>query len=251
MYRGRIDGRPIAWKRALGYLELRLVNEMDSSIRAVPPVQGWGAAKVSTPRDDPSADLLSRWRAGDERAADELFSRYTPRLIAMARRRISAALTRRVDAEDVVQSAYRRFHAAARDGKFVLRQSGDLWRLLATMTLHKLHHEVERHGAARRAVGRERTFGGESSLGAIGPAVARTPSPPELVAVLEELELVLSALSPRHRQMAELRLQGYRIEEIAQATARSERLVRRVLDQVKDRLAHRCGAMSGIRGAAM
>jgi hypothetical protein len=51
--------------------------------------------------------------------------------------------------------------------------------------------------------------------------------------------------------MAELRLQGYRIEEIAQATARSERLVRRALDQVKDRLAHRCGAMSGIRGAAM
>jgi RNA polymerase sigma-70 factor (ECF subfamily) len=195
--------------------------------------------------DEPSAELLARWRTGDGRAGDELFSRYTAQLIALARRRLSAQLARRVAPEDVVQSAYRCFCAAARDGEVVLQRSGDLWRLLASITLHKLHHHVERHTAAKRAVSREKPFGGESSLGALGSAVAQEPSPAEAMMVIEELELVLKELSPRHRQMAELRLQGYRIEEIAQATSRSERLVRKVLGQVKDRLSRRCGTLSG------
>ena len=157
----------------------------------------------------------------------------------MARRRLSAQFARRVDAEDVVQSAYRCFCAAARDDQVVLHRSGDLWRLLATITLHKVYNQVKHHTAAKRAVDREQTFGGESSLSALGAAVARTPSPSEAIAVIEELEQVLKGLAPHHRQMVELRLQGYRIEEIAQATDRSERLVRRVLDQVKDRLNRR------------
>jgi RNA polymerase sigma-70 factor, ECF subfamily len=249
MDRGPIDGRPIAGAQAIDDLRQRWVDKMDLSIRSVPTTTGRAAGEVSAMRDEPSADLLVRWRTGDQRAADELFSRYTARLVAMTRRRLSTELGRRVDAEDVVQSAYRCFYAAARDGKVVLQRSGDLWRLLATITLHRLHHQVERHGAARRGVDRERTFGGESSLGALGTAAARAPSPPEVAAVNEDLELVLGALSPRHRRMAELRLQGYQIEEIARATDRSERLVRRVLDQVKDRLTRRCGAISGARVA--
>jgi RNA polymerase sigma-70 factor (ECF subfamily) len=195
--------------------------------------------------EDPSTELLARWRAGDPRAADELFSRYTAQLIVLARRRLSAQLARRIDAEDVVQSAYRCFCAAARNGEVVLRRSGELWRLLAAITLHKLHHEVKRHTAARRAVGREQPFGGESSLDLLGPAADRAPSYSEAVAVIEELELVLDGLSPRHRHMAELRLQGYLIEEIAQATERSERLVRQVLREFKDRLSRRGAAPTG------
>jgi RNA polymerase sigma-70 factor (ECF subfamily) len=193
----------------------------------------------------PSTELLTRWRAGDPRAADELFGRYTARLVAMARRRLSAGIARRVDPEDVVQSAYRGFCAAARDDRVVLRRSGDLWRLLATITRHKLHRQVERHTAARRAVGREQAFGGESSLGALGGAAARSPDPAEVVAVVEELERVLEGLSPLHRRMVELRLQGHRIDEIAAACDRCERLVRRVIDRVKDRLDGRCGAARG------
>jgi RNA polymerase sigma factor (sigma-70 family) len=189
--------------------------------------------------DDPSIELLARFRTGDARAADELFSRYTSRLIAMARRRLSAQLARRVDAEDVVQSAYRCFCAAARDDQIVLHRSGDLWRLLAKITLHKLCKQVKHHTAAKRTVARDQTFGGDSSLMALGAAVARTPSPSEAVAVIEEVEQVLKGLSPHHRQMVELRLEGHLIEEIAHAADRSERLVRRVLDQVKDRLNRR------------
>jgi RNA polymerase sigma factor (sigma-70 family) len=194
--------------------------------------------------DDASIELLARWRAGDARAADELFSRYTSQLIALARRRLSAQVARRVDAEDIVQSAYCCFHAAACDDRIVLQRSGDLWRLLARITLNTLCKAVEHHTVAKRAVGREQSFGGESSLMALGEAVAGTPSPWEAIAFIEELELVLKGSSPQRRRMVELRLQGYRIAEIAQATGRSERLVWKVLDQIKDRLNRRCSEPS-------
>ncbi len=168
--------------------------------------------------NDPSAELLARWRAGDKRAEDELFSRYTSRLIAMARRRISARLARRVDAEDIVQSAYRCFHAAAADDEFLLHRSGGLWRLLAKFTRLRLYKQIEHHTAALRAVDRERPFGGESSLIALGDAVAPTPSPSEELALFEERELALKGLEPHHRRMAEMRFQGCQIEEIARAT---------------------------------
>jgi RNA polymerase sigma-70 factor (ECF subfamily) len=190
--------------------------------------------------DEPSVDLWARWRGGDAQAADELFGRYTARMVALARRRLSAKLSRRIDPEDVVQSAYRSFCGAARDDRFVLERSGDLWRLPASITLHKLHHHVERHRAAKRSVEKERGFSSESSLAALGAgAAARDPSPDEAAALVEEVEHLMRGLPPLGRRMVELRLQGNRIEEIAAETDRSERWVRRVLGEVRDRLDRR------------
>ena len=190
--------------------------------------------------DDPSTELLAKWRAGDARAANELFSRYSLRLIALARRRLSAKVAQRVDAEDIVQSAYRCFCVAARDDRIVLGRSGDLWRLLAAITLNKLCKQVDYHRAGIRTVDRDQAFGGDSSLAALGAAAAaNSPSPSEVIAVIEELEQVLKGLPPHHRQMVEMRLQGYRIEEIAKAAELSERFVRRVLSEVKERLKRR------------
>jgi RNA polymerase sigma-70 factor (ECF subfamily) len=190
--------------------------------------------------DHESAELLARCQAGDQQAAAELIDRFTERLLALARRQLSEKLARRVDAEDVVQSAYRSFFAGARDGRYELRRSGDLWRLLSAITLHKLHHQVEHHTAERRTVDRETGFGGESSLWGLQAEVfSRAPSPVEAAALVDELEWLLRDLKPLHRQMVEMRLQGYTLHEIAAATDRSERLVRRLLDQIKDRLKHR------------
>jgi RNA polymerase sigma-70 factor (ECF subfamily) len=188
---------------------------------------------VGTTDAEKSADLLARWNAGDQAAADALFSRYTEQLVALARDRLSKRLASRFDPEDVVQSAYRSFFANAQS--FVIERTGDLWRLLAAITLHKLHHQVDRHTAARRSVTRERPLTNGRSLDILGP-VARDPSPAEAVALIDEVEQLLRGLPPIHRCMLELRLQGYRIAEIAADTRRSERLVRKVLDGVKAEL---------------
>ena len=192
--------------------------------------------------DDESAALVARWRAGDERAAEGLVGRYTGRLLALARAHLSPRLLARVDPEDVVQSAYRSFFVDARRGRFVLERSGDLWRLLAAITLNKLHRQVARQRAAKRSPDRERHFGGESSLLSLSPeAAAGEPSSQEAVAMVEELELVMRRFNPVQRRMIELRLHGHTMKEIAEDVDRSERYVHAVLEDLKSRLRRRRG----------
>ncbi len=184
-----------------------------------------------------SADLVMRWRDGDQGAAGEIFQRYTERLLALTRSRLSARLTRQLDAEDVVQSAYRSFFIGARDGRYVLSRSGDLWRLLAAITLHKLQHQVERRSARKRAAAREVPLDEErDATGLKAETLAREPTPAEAAALADTLENLLAPLEPLQRRMVALRLEGYSLEEIAKEVARSERTVRRVLEQFKQGL---------------
>src|SRR5947208_145401 len=121
-----------------------------------------------------SAELLARVQEGSEQAAEELFQRFAERLIAVAGKHLSSRMTRRVDPEDVVQSAYRSFFRKARKGGYTVHRSGELWRLLVGITLHKLHHQVERHTAGKRAIGRERQ--GETSDESRDGLLLLTPS---------------------------------------------------------------------------
>jgi RNA polymerase sigma-70 factor (ECF subfamily) len=186
--------------------------------------------------DGSSMQLLVRWREGDQQAARDLFWLYAERLIALVRSRLSAQLAQRLDPEDLVQSAYRSFFCGARAGDYDVRRSGDLWRLLVSITLHKLHDQVKWHRRAKRAVGRER------DLGAEGPPtelLAAGPSPLEAIALVDEVEGLMQLLGSAHGRMLELRLQGHDLEEIASNTRRSVRTVRRVLEGVKQRLEQR------------
>src|SRR5438552_55665 len=102
---------------------------------------------MSEPAETESIKLVAQWRAGNEQAAAQLFHRYALRLITLAHGRLSAKLAARVDPEDVVQSAYRSFFVGARNGRYALERSGDLWRLLVAITLHKVRRQVEVHTA--------------------------------------------------------------------------------------------------------
>lgn len=186
---------------------------------------------------DEAADLLARFRNGDPQAASELFLRYSDRLVALARSRLSTRLNQRLDPEDVVQSAYRSFFAAVRAGRYGVDAGGDLWRLLVTITLHKVHHQFKRNTADRRSVARERNLDVAAADGRLPDEVlAREPTPVEAIALTELVEEVMRELEPLHRRMLELRLQGHSVEEIAAVTERSERTVRRLLERVKEQL---------------
>lgn len=186
-----------------------------------------------------SIRLVDLYRQGDQEAARLLFARYVGRLTSLAQSRLSGKLARRLDAEDVVQSAYRSFFVGARDGRYELRESGDLWRLLAVITLNKLRRKVEHHTAGKRNVDHERHAGASDERPLYDDALTREPSPVEALAVVEEAELLTRGLTEEQKRMVELRLQGYLIEEIAVQTSRSERTVRRVLEKVKQDLEQR------------
>jgi RNA polymerase sigma-70 factor (ECF subfamily) len=186
---------------------------------------------------DSSAHLLAQWQAGDQQAAAQLWRRYATQLIRLTRKWLSAELARHLDPEDVVQSVYRSFFAVARSDAFVLRHSGDLWRLLVTITRHKLRDEFRRQGRQKRHPG----SGAVTGLGGLeAELMTHQPTPAEAAALADELKLALAGLDAEQRRMVELRLQGYKLEEIARASGHHERTVRRVLQRVREHLRQRC-----------
>ncbi len=186
--------------------------------------------------DDLSIALLNRYRDGDEHAASELFERYVHRLMGLARQRLSNRLARRIDPDDVIQSVYRSFFRAAAEGSYELQRSGDLWRLLVAITLNKLRMQARRHNADKRSMKSEESIAmSPGSFGIAPERIAENPQPEEVAAVSELLKHVMEGMTIQQREMLELRLQNYKIEEIAAEVGCSERTVRRLLDQVKQR----------------
>jgi len=183
--------------------------------------------------DDLTRNLMARWRAGDSQAADALFHRYTDRLIALARSRLPAMLGRRIDPEDVVQSVFRSFFAGALEGRYDLQRGGDLWRLLVTITLHKVYHQMEHHAAGKRSPARERAIG---AADAPTELLTREPSPAEAAALADEVAQLFRRLTPDECRVLELRLLGYHRDEIADQMHRSLRTICRILDKVKHEL---------------
>ncbi len=188
------------------------------------------------PEDVQFSQLIEGLRNGDSTAAEQLFQSYASRLTALARVRFSARLGRRIDPEDVVQSAMGSFFKHARAGEFTFQESGDVWRLLAGITLNKLRQKIEFHTAAKREIYREQLEQSGSLRFTDIPIVAREPSPEAQLAVLEEIDFLVSGLDDWQQRIVQMRLEGYGLEEIAQDVSRSERTVRRVMDKVKARL---------------
>jgi RNA polymerase sigma factor (sigma-70 family) len=190
-----------------------------------------------TPAAWTSLVLLERFRAGDDLAAEALFSRYFERLTSLARSRLAPRLASRTDPEDIVMSVYRSFFIGARAGRFVLNRGGDLWRLLASITKHKLLRQARHHGADRRSIDRESRLD-QANEGRL-PGRQLDPSPEEALALADELERVFTRLDVLGRRVLELRLQGAQLSEIAEDTGRSERTIRRTLGQIRDILTER------------
>jgi RNA polymerase sigma factor (sigma-70 family) len=188
-----------------------------------------------------SAELVARLREGDSLAEEEMFRRYVQRLTRLVRSRMSSRLAQRLDADDVVQSVFASFMIDAREGDFVFERAGDLWRLLVTMALHKLGHQIDHHSADKCSMHREQAVGGDGSLsGLSGLALSREPSPDLAAAVSDLVEQVMKSLkNPKWRKILEMRLQGYSPVEIARAVGCSDRRVRQVLGDVKEELRQR------------
>ena len=127
-----------------------------------------------------SAELLRQFRQREPGAAEELFQRYVCRLNELVNRQLHRSLRRRMDPEDAVHSAYRSFFLRAKRGDFEIERSGDLWKLLLTITLNKLRRLIARHRSAKRSVSREHGSAGLAEVFATGP------SPLEALAAAEE-----------------------------------------------------------------
>lgn len=198
------------------------------------------------PNDSP--DLLTRYQQGDAAAADAIVARYTKRLLALARSRLSPKLARRIDADDVLQSTYRSFFVHAKEGEIVASADGDLWQLLASITLHKLGRQSQRHLAKKRSLRREADRQSDSG-DSMANVADREPSPADVIATLEELHWLMTQFEPIQREALQLRLQEMTAVEIAATIGRSERTVRRWLVEARELLVNRWARQNLADGA--
>jgi RNA polymerase sigma-70 factor, ECF subfamily len=166
-----------------------------------------------------------------------VLDRYSRCLIGLARIHLGDRLRRKVDPEDVVQSAYKSL--LIRYGESALASEGreGLWGLLTLITIRKCADRAHYHEADCRDLHRE--AGGWRSAGSASlwrDVAGREPTPDEAVVLAETVENLLAGLCGDERAIVELSLQGYSTKEISQQIGRAERSVRRLREQVRKQL---------------
>jgi RNA polymerase sigma-70 factor (ECF subfamily) len=189
--------------------------------------------------DESFADLMDRLRSGEDAAAREVFARFARRLVGLARKHLDARIARKVDPEEVVQSAYKSFFVRQRDGKLEVGNWDGLWGLLTLITLRKCADRAEHYRAARRDVTREQygTAGEDTPPPLWSLAVDREPEPFEAAALAETVEVLFQdAYDEDERAVLELSLQGCSSTEISERLGRAERSVRRMRERIRVRL---------------
>jgi DNA-directed RNA polymerase specialized sigma24 family protein len=185
--------------------------------------------------------LLEGLRAGDDAALLSLWDRYCERLLRLARHKLRNTGRRVADEEDVALSAFHSLCRGAQRGRFpALADRDGLWGLLVFITAQKAADCIAYDRRQKRGGGKVR---GESALDG-GPAGSRkggfdrilsqAPGPTTLNVWAEEYERLLDRLGDETlRQVAELRVCGYTVEEIAERLGLARRTVHRKIDLIR------------------
>ena len=178
--------------------------------------------------------FLHQMMAGDEAAVSTLWQRFLPRLLGLARKTLANRHQRMADVDDAVQSAFASFWKRAADGEFGDQlDRHNMWNLLGVITVRKSLRQLRHERAEKRGGGRVLTEGSlDRPNGTHGSLddIAGSYSPTDLDVNSTEL---LQSLTDDLREIAVLRLLGYRNSEIAVQLNCSERTIDRKLDQIR------------------
>jgi RNA polymerase sigma-70 factor (ECF subfamily) len=175
--------------------------------------------------------LLERLTRGEMDAAGEVYRTFEPVLRAMVRRRLSPRLRAKFDSKDVVQSAWADVLRGFRAEGWRFHDRVHLRAYLARVTYNHLVSCCRRHTVMMEY---EQPLGDDEQPGL--PASAR-PRPSELAQADELWELLMRLCPPAHRNLLQLRRQGFALAEIAARTGLHESSVRRILYDLARRLA--------------
>ncbi len=189
--------------------------------------------------EDSVAYWLEHLKKGDDRAAQEIFDRFSKQLCRVARGKLGSSSRRAEDEEDVVQSAFLSFVCGVQQGRYPgLFDRQGVWRLLAVITERKAINQRKRQMAKKRGGGDVR---GDSVCitpvkdgGQVGGGGSE-PTTPDMNAEFNDLlaRLLGKLDDDLLRTVAVLRLQSYTNAEIAQQLNVVERTVERKLKTIR------------------
>ncbi|UCG32343.1 MAG: sigma-70 family RNA polymerase sigma factor [Phycisphaerales bacterium] len=181
--------------------------------------------------------LVSRIRAGDRKAFNELFGRYLTRVESVVRSRLGAELRSRESVSDIVQEVY--LEAVRSFDRFSPQAPQGFYRWLCKIVEHKIIDAHRRHfGAARRDARREvalEQVGSPAQGGPEGESPSRILLRDEASGRVHE---ALTRLPPDHRRVIELRqFAMLSSAEVGERMDRSAEAVRALLVRALKRLA--------------
>ncbi len=169
---------------------------------------------MSTPREFTSA-FIRKAQAGDSAALDQVLVRLRPILRTYFIRRVGL----KPEVEDLVQNTMMRVYNGIRDLQKLDRFMGFAMKA-ALFELQDLYRG--RYG------GKERLYDPEEP--------PRMMVPPSKTGLRVDLERAMSSLTPKAREILELREYGYRYKEIADMTGTTEAAVKMQVKRAFERL---------------
>lgn len=201
--------------------------------------------RKSAPASESPTDarLFERFKSGDSEAANEIISTYYDRVCKVARRRIKQRRLLGSGSQDIAASVFESLWRKADQGDFdeqALTSGDEFWRLLSAMVKFKTENHVRREMAAKRGGGQIR---GESVFlqrnamegPGIGGEAGDMLDPSEIAEFRGEYERMMGDLSDEHlREIVTLRMEGYKVAEIADKFGKSDRWVKRKLREIRD-----------------
>ena len=192
----------------------------------------------STGPDESPTIWVEQLRSGHPDAAQKLWQSYFERLVRLARQRVQGRVRRVSDEEDIALSAFNSFCQGIEAGRFPkITDREDLWRLLVTITLHKVLHLVRDQGRQKRGGPLnliEATEQSGQERAAVDQIVGREPSPEFVTQLVEEWDRLLARLDdPTLTDVAVCRMEGYTNGEIARRLNVTERTIERKLRLIR------------------
>ncbi len=154
----------------------------------------------------------------------ELWQRYFPQLVCLARGKLRGMTRKAADEEDVALSAMDSFFHAVQEGRFPdLADRDDLWRLLFWITACKAVDLRRREGRRPRVEDQQ-----------LEQVIGDAPTPEFAAMLAEEYRGLLERLGRPHLQaIAVAKMEGYTNAEIARRLGCSVRTVERGLNLIR------------------
>ena len=188
-------------------------------------------------------EWLRQLEAGHDLAAQRLWDVFFERLVRVAQDRMRTNDRRVADAEDVALSAFASFCRGVENQRFPeLTDRQGLWRLLVSITIHKLLHLQRdqnrlKRGGGFRAI--EPLANSDADRSAVDELISREPTPEFAAQIAEQYDRWMKALdSGELTRLAEWKLEGFTNDEIAAKCGRTTRTVERKLNLIRKILVH-------------
>jgi DNA-directed RNA polymerase specialized sigma24 family protein len=184
-----------------------------------------GAGDLAVTDNETISQWLDQLKHGNDQAVQQLWDRYQYRQMGLARKLLGDAPRGAADEEDVALSAFHSFCTRAAEGKFpLLEDRGDLWKILATITVRKASR-LARRERRRKGADVEQPMEGFSDHG---------PSPEFAATSKQEVRRLFDLLNDDLlRQVAYRKLEGETNAQIAETIGKSVPTVERKLRAIR------------------